>query len=118
MRQLCIICVLLLSPFIGLTGCISEAKRDRMVSDEKGKYNLYIVGDDIIDNKLEKETDINNIFRMIIESDYKNSKNNTPYLKITENKPNYFVFDSKDLVYQTTSYKNLVKYLKEHPNAK
>ncbi|MBU5214914.1 hypothetical protein [Heyndrickxia oleronia] len=118
MRQLCLISVLLLSLFMGLTGCISEAKRDRMVSDEKGKYNLYIVGDDIIDNKLEKETDINNVFRMHIESDYDNAKDNTPYLEITENIPNYFVFDSKDLVYKTTSYKKLVKYLREHPIAK
>ncbi|GEM_PF-4484674 len=116
MKNLITIGILLFS-ILGLTGC-NDYQRDGMVSEQKGMYSLYVVGDDEIDIKLEKESDIDSIFRTIIESDYNNAKNDTPYLEIDKNKPNYYLFNTKDLVFQTTSYDKLVKYLKDNPEPK
>lgn len=115
MKRLTII-ILILSIF-GLAAC-NEYQRDGMVSDRKGMFSLYAVGDEEIDVKLDKESDINNVFRISSETDYDKAARDTPYLEYSKDKPNYFLFDTKDLVYQTTSYDKLVEYLKDHPTPK
>lgn len=117
MRKLSLIIVLLISAFLGLVGCINEAKDAGFLSQQKGKYSLYVVGDNDIDTKLEIEK-IKSVFKFEIESNYKNAKENAPFLNIKDEKPNYFVFDRKELKYETTSYDKLVKFLKDHPNPK
>ena len=108
---------LLLFSVLGLAGC-NDYQRGGMVSEEKGRYALYVVGDDQVDMKLEKELVGNSVFRTITDSDYDNVKEDTPYLEIQKDKPNYFLFNTKDLVYQTTSYEKLVKYLEDNPKPK
>jgi hypothetical protein len=116
MKNLIAIGILLFS-ILGLTGC-NDYQKDGLVSEEKGMYSLYVVGDDEIDIKLEKESEIDSVFRIQIESIYDNAKNDTPYLEIDKNKPNYYLFNTKDLVFQTTSYDKLVKYLIDNPEPK
>lgn len=110
---------LLLFFILVLVGC-NDYQRDGLVSPEKGRYSLYVMGDEQIDKKLdeEKESISNSVFRITSEPKDDQAKKDAPYLKIKKNKPNYFLFDTKDLVYQTTSYDKLIKYLEENPEPK
>lgn len=117
MKKLCLLGILLFSITIGIIGCGNKAQENKMVSEQKGKYSLYVIGDDQVSNKLDKET-MNSVFRIESETNIKNAKEEAPFLKIEDSKPNYFVFDSKDLKYQTTSFEKLVEYIKNNPNPK
>ncbi|MEN1967297.1 hypothetical protein WMZ97_04380 [Lentibacillus sp. N15] len=118
MKKLCLIVTLLLSISIGTIGCGNKAQVYGLVSDQKGKYSLAVVGDDQIDNKLENANLMKSIFRIETNSNYDDAKESMPFLKIEDNKPNYFVFDTKDLKYQTTSFEKLVEYIKDNPDPK
>jgi hypothetical protein len=102
---------------MGIIGCSNKAQEYKMVSEQKGKYSVYVIGDGQVSNKLDKET-MNSIFRMESNTDYQDAKKEAPFLKIEDGKPNYFLFDSKDLKYQTTSFEKLVEYIKNNPNPK
>ncbi|MBA9027642.1 hypothetical protein [Peribacillus huizhouensis] len=100
-----------------LSGCFKPTDKD--LASVKGTYSIYSVGDYEVDVKLEEDLGlVNYIHSITLEKDYEYAKEVVPYLKIDKSKYNYFVFDSKGLIYETTDYGKLLRFLKDNPNPK
>ncbi|MBM7578184.1 hypothetical protein [Jeotgalibacillus terrae] len=95
-----------------LTGCGNDYEKDGLTSQSEDRYHLYQVGDEDISESL-WEAGVRNLYSYSIAESQDRAEENFPYLKI-DTLPSYFVFDSKDLVYETNDIEELKKFLLEN----
>lgn len=105
--------ILITMSILFYSGC--NNKQDYiMKSEERDKYVLYVVGDELNGSELAEEG-IDSVSKITNTNSYDAAKEKFPSFKIREGKANYFVFDYTGLKHQASSYKGLVNFLIKNP---
>lgn len=94
-----------------LPGCANEKNEyDKLLSDQDGKYTLYVVSDaaeDTINFDVLEENHIRIVNRFIVET------LEGSMLKEVNTSPFYMVFDTQKKIYETENRQDLLEYLKD-----
>ncbi|MBR7796380.1 MAG: hypothetical protein ACQEWU_12210 [Bacillota bacterium] len=109
MKKFCFIIILISFLFTACNESEENKEYASFLSDEEGKYALYVVSDDAITFEELQENDINNVKTFTQEKTMEDAR-----LEEIEEAPTFIVFDTKDKVYKTNNRDDLFKFLQEH----
>lgn len=105
--------------FIFLLGCFGNQSTDisqhQLMAEKEGEFSLFVVADKQITldlNSLDKQG-IYNVHKIIETDSLKDSQRKYKFLEL-EKTPTFVVFDYKQVLFKTSEYDKLIKYLKKH----
>jgi hypothetical protein len=111
--------ITIVSIILLLVGCLAKKDIDLsqhpLSAEKEGSLSLFVLDkklDTVTEENL-KEQGILNVHKINAATSLKSAQKRYGFLKIKKS-PTYVVFDTKQVLYKSNDYKQLVDYLKKH----